>query len=48
MKLKPIQKRLDRKMIKIIEKIQKQYTIKKNKPCSFSKASGLLAMRLNK
>ena len=48
MNLKPIQKRLDRKMIRIIEKIQKEYMKKKDKHLSFAKASGLLARRISK
>jgi len=48
MKLKPLQKRLDRKMIKIIEKVQKEYSQEKNKIISFPRASRILAGRLNR
>jgi len=46
MKQMPLQKRIDRKLIKIIEKIQNEKIDKRGKPISFPKASGILARRI--
>jgi len=48
MKLKPIQKRIDRKMIRLIEKVQNEYKEDKNKYITFVRASSILAGRINR
>lgn len=48
MKAKPVQKRIERKLVRVIEKIQKENEKRTGVKCSFSKASGLYVERNRK